>query len=146
MKNLFVASLLALSLFGCTPTGAIRPGETFTTRELTPAEKLSLSKNISQSLKDAESARFKWMPVVLREREGATHYCGLVNAKNSYGGYTGFMRFWAALYKDDVEGLTKNKILAIEKESDHVPNIFFVTRWLNGVCEDYGYVDFSLAT
>lgn len=145
MKYLFAASLLALSLCGCAQTGSILPGETFTTRELTPEEKHSLSQIISQSLKDPESARFKWMPVVLREREGITEYCGLVNGKNGYGGYTGFKRFYGHLAKDIGDRFTRIDVRLIENDSDHSPNILYVPRWMNSLCENLGYVDFSLA-
>ena len=58
-------------------------------RDLEPNEKLALSPLFATKLKDPTAALFKWMPVVLVEREGVTDYCGLVNGRNSYGGYTG---------------------------------------------------------
>ena len=137
------AVMIALTLAGCTPPGAVRPGEAFTTRELTPDEKRALSAIISQSLKDPEAARFKWMPVVLRERDGITDYCGLVNGKNSYGGYTGSTRFYGQLIKDNTGQFTQIAVRAIE-EPDRETN-FIDPRWLNGICEDYGYDNFGLA-
>jgi hypothetical protein len=51
---------------------------------------------IAKQLKDPESAQFQ--NVVFRETEviSETHFgsiCGEVNAKNSFGGYTGYKRF-----------------------------------------------------
>jgi hypothetical protein len=40
---------------------------------------------VKSRLKDPESARFRWLPRV----PGKSVYCGLVNARNSFGGYTG---------------------------------------------------------
>jgi len=61
-------------------------------RDLSDAEKAAISKVVSDRLKDPESARFKWMKMVV----GSINYCGLVNAKNSYGGYTGYTPFDAS--------------------------------------------------
>jgi hypothetical protein len=83
------------------------------------------------------------MPVVLRERDGITDYCGLLNGKNSYGGYTGYTRFYGHLRKDAGGHFTKIEVRAME-EANREPNIFD-SSWLNGICEDYGYIDFSLA-
>jgi hypothetical protein len=134
---------MALAVAACTPLvihGALGPGETFTTRELTPEEKGSLSTNIAQGLKDPEAARFKWMPVVLRERDGITDYCGLLNGKNSYGGYIGFARFYAQLLKDDAGRFTRLAKVAIETPGSEI-NIFASGK----LCQAYGYFDFTLA-
>jgi hypothetical protein len=83
------------------------------------------------------------MPVILTERDGITDYCGLVNGKNSYGGYTGFVRFYAQLQKDDKGQFIKATLRSIEPPNRE-PNVFD-PRWLNGICEQFGYEDFSLA-
>jgi hypothetical protein len=43
---------------------------------------------VAKSLKDPESARFNSPFVASKNSKGIT-VCGFVNAKNSYGGYTG---------------------------------------------------------
>lgn len=50
-----------------------------------------------QSLIDPESARFREVSVVTIERDGVRLHslCGLVNAKNRFGGYVGERRFFA---------------------------------------------------
>ena len=138
-----VATMAGLMLASCAPPGAVRPGEIFTTRELTLQERLSLSVIVAQSLRDPEAARFKWMPVVLRERDGITDYCGLINGKNAYGGYTGYARFYGQLIKDNAGQFTRIAVRAIENPDREINPID--PRWLNGVCEDYGYTDFGLA-
>jgi len=41
-------------------------------------------------MKDPESARFEWPYEFTPNKSGADWTCARVNAKNSYGGYTGF--------------------------------------------------------
>ncbi len=143
MRTAIVAILFTLALVACAAPGALRPGEHFTTRELTSQEKRALSVIISQSLKDPEAARFKWMPVVLRERDGITDYCALLNGKNSYGGYTGYTRFYGQLTKDSKGHFTQISVRAMEEPNREINPLD--PRWLNGICENYGYTDFSLA-
>lgn len=74
----------------------------------TPKPKLALPKDLAawgqavrrrvvQDLKDPESARFRGLYVSAWNDHGVMKplLCGEVNAKNSYGGYTGFSRFMA---------------------------------------------------
>jgi len=53
--------------------------------------KLDTEEKLKASLKDPSSAEFR--NVRVSHHGGRTHVCGEVNAKNSFGGYTGFMRF-----------------------------------------------------
>ncbi len=54
--------------------------------------------DISKQLKDPGSAMFKWAPAFMPLLpDGVVVYCGLINAKNSYGGYTGFTPYIASL-------------------------------------------------
>lgn len=73
---------MAAALVGSAPALAL-PG-----KPLTAAHKKQIASAVKQQLKDPESAQFRWP---------APHkfglYCGWVNAKNSYGGYTGFQPF-----------------------------------------------------
>lgn len=48
---------------------------------------------VSRSLKDPESARFRGI-FKLESSTGGEAYCGMVNARNSYGGYTGETMFY----------------------------------------------------
>ena len=138
---LFVCSALT----GC--AGLSQPNaqvQTASKRDLSAAEKTALTPIISAGLKDPTSAQFKWMPVVISERNGATDYCGLVNAKNSYGGYGGFVRFYAQLLKDDKGQFTKATVRAVEQPGREINPLD--PRWLNGICEQFGYQDFGGAT
>lgn len=56
-------------------------------------------KAVKGSLKDPESARFQ--SVRIASYLSGSVVCGEVNAKNSYGGYTGFKRFMAGVKNID---------------------------------------------
>ena len=74
-------------------------------RELNSAEKKLLAEHLSRDLKDPGSAQFRWtkFPKIPSDNE-PIHYCGTVNAKNSYGGYVGHQPFIAVI------GVVKGKI------------------------------------
>jgi hypothetical protein len=112
-------------------------------RDLSPIERSVLTQQLSAGLKDPVAAQFKWMPIALRERDGITDYCGLVNGRNSFGGYSGFVRFYAQLTKDEKGLFTKANLRAVEQPSRE--SNLFDPRWMNGVCEKFGYEDFGLA-
>lgn len=59
-------------------------------RDLTTIEKSHITAAVGEKLKDAESARYTWPKW---DRSGT--YCGTVNAKNSYGGYIGYVPYLA---------------------------------------------------
>jgi len=144
MKRICCAFALTTILASC--SGLNQPTATVTSapkRELTVAEKISFAPVLSSGLKDPSAAQFKWMPVILTERDGVTDYCGLVNGKNSYGGYTGFVRFYAHLTKNEKGQFVKAELRAVEPPNREAN--FIDPRWLNGICEQYGYDDFSLA-
>jgi hypothetical protein len=113
-------------------------------RELTPIERQTLARSLSTTLKDPASAQFKWLPVVLVERDGITDYCGLVNGKNSYGGYTGFVRFYAQIKSDERGQYITGVLKAVEQPSRDIN--LLDPRWLNGICEKFGYSDFDRAS
>jgi hypothetical protein len=142
-----IVAVVAISIAVSSCTGLNQPTEQVLAapkRDLTPLEKTSLTRVLAQSLKDPDAAKFKWMPVVLAERDGITDYCGLVNGKNSYGGYTGFVRFYAQLKKDEKGQFTTAFMRSIEESNREINPID--PRWLNGICEKFGYSDFGLAS
>ncbi len=144
MRNSIVACCVVAALPGC--AGLNQPTEAALSapkRVLTAAEKTVLTAALSQSLKQPDAAQFKWMPIVLVERDGIIDYCGLVNGKNSYGGYTGFVRFYAQLKFDGKNQIKIGSMRAIEEPNRERNPLD--PRWLNGVCEKFGYDDFSQA-
>jgi len=144
MKRICCAFALTTLLAAC--SGLNQPTAQVTAapkRQLTSAERLALAPIFSAGLKDPSAAQFRWMPVVLTERDGITDYCGLVNGKNSYGGYGGFVRFYAQLQNDDRGQFTKATLREVEPPNRERNPLD--PRWLNGICEKFGYEDFSQA-
>ena len=144
MKSIYYLMLIATLLGGCSglnaPTAEVTAAPR---RELTAAEKVALAPILAAGLKDPSAAQFKWMPIVLSERDSITDYCGLVNGKNSYGGYTGFVRFYAQLSKDPKGQFTIATVRAVEEPGREINMLD--PRWMNGICEKFGYEDFSQA-
>jgi hypothetical protein len=66
---------------------------------LTPAERDLIVSAVKQNLKDPYSAQFGAMAAGVTGR-GDICFCGQVNAKNSYGGYTGMSPFSGSFYPD----------------------------------------------
>ncbi len=56
-------------------------------RDLNGREKAAVQAAVQGILRDPESARFQWLPYVDSPDK---IYCGLVNSKNGFGGYSGF--------------------------------------------------------
>jgi hypothetical protein len=60
----------------------------FAAAAVSPQQRIVI-KTVKAQLKDPASARFKGV-----KQTSPGHWCGWVNAKNSYGGYTGFQVFF----------------------------------------------------
>jgi hypothetical protein len=80
-------------------------------------------KGAVQTLRDPESARFDQVRVVTNSL-GKKGVCGLINAKNAYGGYVGFKKFsfdgLASRIADD-EGLAESTLERYRNGEDTVP-------------------------
>lgn len=65
-------------------------------KPLTPQETEDVQSWVAASLKDPESARFNpGTYAVVNQDNVLQWYCGTVNGKNSYGGYSGYQNFLA---------------------------------------------------
>jgi hypothetical protein len=100
-------------------------------RDLTDAEKQMFMDAVKERLKDPDSAQFRWMP--MRDPPKEEMYCGMVNAKNSYGGYSGFSPFQAMLIGEP----HKAAIVISMGNSD--------ARVTASLCADNGYGDLDAA-
>lgn len=88
------AALLSLALASCNTTASTRlPPQRGTPVSLTSAQTSAVHAGVRANLKDPESARFESLTAV-KDAAGDTIVCGMVNAKNSYGGYTGKQQFF----------------------------------------------------
>lgn len=89
--------LACVFLSGCIPQGAnvaITPAAEppGVSMELTAAQRRAVEAGVLKSLKDPESARFGEIAAA-RTPDGAIYVCGFVNARNSFGGYSGSSPF-----------------------------------------------------
>ncbi len=145
MRNLNEVILLTIVLAGC--SGLNQPSAQVTAaqkRELLPLEKQALAPTFAAGVKDPAAAQFKWMPVVLNERDGITDYCGLVNGKNSYGRIHRLRPVLCAATERRQRSVypaphSARSSCPIREVNPLDP------RWLNGICEKFGYDDFSQA-
>lgn len=62
------------------------------TRPISSGERALITSSYGYQLKDAASAQYRMQPIPLadNQKDGRSVYCFEVNAKNSYGGYTGY--------------------------------------------------------
>lgn len=104
MRNIFGSVLLSLTLFAC--GGPRMSQEQLSSadfgRPIDAAEAKAIVKNyFNQTLKDPSSAEFRNFsvyktytdPAFLEERRFGYIICISVNAKNAFGGYTGFKNY-----------------------------------------------------
>lgn len=75
MKKYLIGTLACVLVFMTSNAAA---------RELSLKEKNTIEAAAKGSLKDPDSAKFQW-----QDYKGGDVYCAHVNAKNSYGGYSG---------------------------------------------------------
>lgn len=91
MRTLIVFCGLALAVAGCAAP------EKTSFVALTPAMREEVVAGIKKQLKDPQSAQFDRMAATRSEKTGVINVCGTVNAKNSFGGYSGPVRFIAQI-------------------------------------------------
>jgi len=139
-----VALALCLAAWGCGSSSEEKL-LAIEVRQLSGEESEALRRSFAQGLADPGSAQFKWMPVLLAMRSGATPYCGLINAKARNGAETGFRKFSARIQQ--ANGLYGQGVI------DHVegsPPIFAGANPAGEgtaaeICKASGYADFGLA-
>ncbi len=103
----------AASIVACATSGAppfIQKIEAGPRYSLTDAEMNAIKARIIPTLKDPDSARFS-PPVASQQPDGSVLVCGSVNAKNSFGGYTGMKPYYAWLKNGQIEKITMSEEL-----------------------------------
>lgn len=90
MKPLILAVAIALCSASSAQSQDTKPRTPLT---LSDAQQEQVKADVKSKLKDPDSARFGTM-AASKSAEGVVMVCGWVNAKNSYGGYTGEMPFY----------------------------------------------------
>ena len=84
--------VVAVLLTGCVSKGVKVREAT----ELTPAQRTVIEEAIRLHLKDPDAARFGWFKAGMAPDHGMI-VCGTVNARKSYGGYSGSTTFFGVL-------------------------------------------------
>ncbi len=83
-----VAAIMALSALAFSCTASAASGDA--------AFVAAAKAVVTQDLKDPESVKFKGLGIY-QSASGLNFLCGEMNAKNSYGAYTGYVRFVSAI-------------------------------------------------
>lgn len=86
-----------LALIAATPCMQIASAKTSTSSDWVVKAQILAKQNLAKKLKDPSSARYRNVHAYKDVIRGNTVivFCGLVNAKNSFGGYHGYERFMA---------------------------------------------------
>jgi hypothetical protein len=125
---------IALSLAVAILLSPIAKAEDHPTRTLTAAEKVALQNAVKKQIKDPTSPLFKWPELELTGgKDGVYNYCGLVNAKNSYGAYIGFVPYYAALV--DTKGKPTAFLMSIADGDSSDAD----SQTTLALCHKYGY-------
>lgn len=120
-----VYPLLSCLLLGCASAPAVEPAPMAqaalpsTPITLDRAQTQAVQAAVRATLKDPDSARFERI-IASRNATGRIAVCGFVNAKNSYGGYTGMTpfngEFTGAVFTPDLIGTTEDFIVRAIRE------------------------------
>ena len=100
------------------------------TRPLSPSETTLIQTAVTGELSDPESARFKMLPLAI----GSDRYCGMVNAKNQFGGYVGYRNFSVWIKKDK-----NGKVILAEQASIDSARKTIASNLLYAYCVSEGY-------
>jgi hypothetical protein len=133
MKRVLLIGAAVTALSGCGSAGhgtlGLTPG---TPTTLTAAETATVQEGLRKSLKDPESARFGATAAVKRPEGGGLSVCGFVNAKNSYGGYTGEKPYVGTLSAES--GQSRFAVIDIGSDESSTASVLSICRnWGAGV-------------
>lgn len=124
MKSLLLVFLSVFVLSGCVAPMTASEVSAATYDPLPDDYQAQIKNLILDSLKDPDSANFKFSPPKKGYTESTRHFAYIVpvsvNAKNSYGGYTGFKTFYYAYYANSFKDVTTGVKLDAVKWSDAV--------------------------
>lgn len=95
-SELAIGALTALLLAGC-QSAAMPPPPVTTPYTLNEAETNAVKEGVRRSLKDPTSALFGETFRASQKDPGVVYVCGVVNGKNSFGGYAGDRPFLGLL-------------------------------------------------
>lgn len=132
--QLSICLVLTLPLFACqTDTGMPTPPAT-TPYTLNESEISAVVRGVKSALKDPDSAKFGQMKAST-EGGGVKYVCGIVNAKNSFGGFIGDSPFVGVLGSLETEGktLATFRLTSLGRNQDN-------TEIVVKMCRHYGVI------
>lgn len=91
---------------------------------LAETDKDVIRAEIRSMVKDPESARFQWIPHI-GNKPDKTLVCGFVNARNGYGGYTGFQPFLARVIRLDGKTFANAAVASVSTPTRN----YYPRRW-----------------
>ena len=124
MKLIALIFLSLMMLSGCVTPMTKAEVNSATYEQLPDSYQEQLKVIISDTLKDPDSAKFKFFPPRKSYTAGTRHFGYVVpvavNAKNSYGGYTGNQMLYFVYYDHAFKDVTTGVKLEVVKWSDEV--------------------------
>ena len=138
MRKAVLVLALSAGVAGCIETPAPEIASA-PRRELSKPEKDLIAHVVSMDMKDPDAAKFLWVPII--EANVSATYCGLVNGKNSYGGYIGYHPFMVRVTPDTTQPpVTGASVIGFSTGPDEYGN-----DPIAGSCSHFGYVNFGNA-
>lgn len=95
MKRIVLVGLSAVALAGCGDGSSSSASSEPSESEMIARYQVMSKDKLKESLRDPGSAKFEGVGAH-RVASGGFVFCGRMNAKNGFGGYTGFERFVAS--------------------------------------------------
>ena len=113
-------------------SGSICHGQT---RPISNGERSLITGYYARLLKDAGSAQYRMQPIPLTDNQkgGQFVYCFEVNAKNSYGGYTGFKTVIGKVARSE------GKIMSFSYDGDSDDDVRSFPGATADMCRAFGY-------
>jgi hypothetical protein len=104
-------------------------------RTLTEAEKQTISEAVSLKTEVQGNDAFIWTPLVVRTRDKATDFCGIVRNPNGFAGKPSYSKYLARLRFDRTGKLSNVDVVSITNiKDDNMPTS------VDSVCVRDGYV------
>ncbi|HFY9996229.1 TPA: hypothetical protein ACIIU4_004354 [Citrobacter freundii] len=124
MKGLFSALIMCIALTGCVQPMTKAEVDRAVYEPLPADYQEQIKSTIELKLKDPDSAKYRFFDPKKGYTEGTRHFGFVVpvgvNAKNSYGGYTGYKLYYFVYYNQSFKDVTEGVAWDAVKWSDDV--------------------------
>lgn len=144
VRNIAIVLALSFALAGCDnsplsnlllPMEPTRASIAAPRRQLTAAEKDSVSKAVTLKLGTSDRREFQWPPLIVRAHDHATDYCGSVSREDPRNGQDVSRQYYAKLIFDHHGTLSNVDVVSIDNVvSNGIPTT------INSICRTDGYM------